>query len=540
MKYYLGVDVGTGSARVGLFDENGLLVSVAKSEIKTQTYAGLYHEQSSQNIWSSICIASKKILKESKIPIDKIVSIGFDATCSLVALDENFKPLSVGKHNVDEWNVILWMDHRANKETHQINLKKYESLKYLGGRVSIEMQLPKLLWLKNNKQQLFNKFRYFFDLPDFLVFKATGKIVRSKCSLGCKWNYMPFEKKWDEKLLSDIGLKKLLDDKNKISSNKIEAPTRLAGSLSKKAADELGLKEGTDVAVSMIDAHAGALSMLGTELENFDKIDSRVALIAGTSNCLMTLSKDKKFINGLWGPYYEVILPGFWTQECGQSAFGSLIDYILKYSISIKTHLQKYSIESVFDYLEKKIMSMPDWEELTSNYHVLPYYLGNRSPYSDPTLKGVVSGLQLNTNYEYEIIQYIATIQGLCYEARDIIETLNNGGYNIKEIVLTGGFVHNKVFIYTLANVTNLKIIIPEEKEAVLLGSALNAYLAHNNSEKDYIKITKKFVRADKHKIYPHPKFKKYHDKKYQIYKEMHKDYLKYKKIMNPETLKKS
>lgn len=128
-----------------------------------------------------------------------IKGIGFDATCSLVALDENGSPVTVspsGKHlgqhifngdklltynthkiclqGDDEYNIILWMDHRAEKQANYINSKNHKILKYVGGKVSLEMETPKMLWLKQNLPNSWRRAKLLFDLPDFLTWKATG------------------------------------------------------------------------------------------------------------------------------------------------------------------------------------------------------------------------------------------------------------------------------------------------------------------------------------------------------------------------------
>lgn len=76
---------------------------------------------------------------------------------------------------MNEQNIILWMDHRASQEAQKINQLGHSVLKYVGGKISLEMETPKLLWLKNHlREACWNKAGYFFDLPDFLTWKATG------------------------------------------------------------------------------------------------------------------------------------------------------------------------------------------------------------------------------------------------------------------------------------------------------------------------------------------------------------------------------
>ena len=207
----------------------------------------------------------KKVLKDSGIKPEFIKGIGFDATCSLVAIDSNGFPISVNKEGDCNRNIIMWMDHRAIEETEFINQFKddYSIFKSLGGVISPEMQMPKLLWLKNHLPDSFLNASDFFDLPDFLTYRATGSKIRSLCSLTCKWTYqrnpkLSHENGWDKDFLLAIGLDDLYQDNaSKIGHSAEPIGKPIDGGLSEKSANELGLIKGTPVGVSIIDAHAG-------------------------------------------------------------------------------------------------------------------------------------------------------------------------------------------------------------------------------------------------------------------------------------------
>ena len=128
------------------------------------------------------------------------------------------EPVSVTSPNYDtEQNVILWLDHRPVKETDVVNATEHNLLRYVGGRMSIEMEIPKVLWLKNNMpKEHFDQCK-FYDLPDALTHIATGSDKRSFCSAVCKQGYVPVGvdgsvKGWQEDFLSEIGLKDLTED----------------------------------------------------------------------------------------------------------------------------------------------------------------------------------------------------------------------------------------------------------------------------------------------------------------------------------------
>jgi ribulose kinase len=143
--YYLGIDVGTGSARASLVSADGKVV--ASSTVETKTWRDpedhRIFEQSTDNIWASISSAIKTCLSESQIAPSAVKGLGFDATCSLAVSDLDGAPVQVtkgaelGKHG--ERNIILWADHRAEKEADLINTTKSVVLDYVGGTMSASL-----------------------------------------------------------------------------------------------------------------------------------------------------------------------------------------------------------------------------------------------------------------------------------------------------------------------------------------------------------------------------------------------------------------
>ena len=121
MNYFIGIDVGTGSARAGLFDETGKLLANHSQNIQAWRPEPNFVEQSSENIWQSICTCIQAVIEESGIAAADVKGIGFDATCSLVLIDENGKPVTASPSGEDNQNVVVWMDHRALRETETIN-----------------------------------------------------------------------------------------------------------------------------------------------------------------------------------------------------------------------------------------------------------------------------------------------------------------------------------------------------------------------------------------------------------------------------------
>ncbi len=168
-KTVIGVDVGSGSVRAGIFDLNGSLLSHATEKITTTRRSGSRVEQSSQEIWQAVCSCIRNALTLADVCAQSVAGIGFDATCSLVVLDKNGDPLPVSPEGDAKQNIIVWMDHRATEQAERINATHHPVLNYVGGKISPEMETPKILWLKENMPEIYERAGQFFDLADFLT-----------------------------------------------------------------------------------------------------------------------------------------------------------------------------------------------------------------------------------------------------------------------------------------------------------------------------------------------------------------------------------
>ncbi|MEP0566026.1 MAG: FGGY family carbohydrate kinase, partial [Paracoccaceae bacterium] len=280
---FVGIDVGTGSARAGVFDGAGILLAAAKRDIKLFRDGPHIAEQSSDDIWSCVCEATREAVAQSGVSPDAVKGLGFDATCSLVVLDSDGAPLSISASGEAARNIIVWMDHRATDQAARINQGGHAVLEYVGGTISPEMETPKLLWLKENMPVTFESAADFFDLTDYLTWRSTGDNSRSMCTVTCKWTYLAHEDRWDASYFKDIGLDELTQDDFAKIGTKIVAPgTALGNGLTGQAAADLGLTEGTPVAAGLIDAHAGGVGTIGAA---GGAPSSRIAYVFGTSAC---------------------------------------------------------------------------------------------------------------------------------------------------------------------------------------------------------------------------------------------------------------
>ncbi|MHC4127037.1 MAG: FGGY-family carbohydrate kinase [Planctomycetota bacterium] len=547
---HLGIDVGTGSVRAGVFDRSGRRLGSASRPIEIWRPQPDHVEQSFADIWRACGSAVRGALAEAGVEPRRIRGLGFDATCSLVVLDEHDRPVTVSPTGRDEQNVIVWMDHRARAEAEHINALGHDVLKYVGGTISPEMESPKLLWLKRNLPQSWRRAARFLDLADALTYRATDRDTRSLCSTVCKWTYLGHEPsarpdgvgRWDPSYWRRIGLDDLADeDFARIGTVVRPMGEPIADGLTEQAADDLGLAPGTAVGVSIIDAHAGGLGVLGARLDERvpapEDLERRVALIGGTSSCHMAVSREPRFVRGVWGPYYAAMVPGLWLTEGGQSATGALVDHVI-FAHARGPELRdeaRAGGRTVYELLNERLEALSGGAEfparLTRELHVLPYFLGNRSPRADPALRGAIWGLTLSDTADDLALLYLAAIQAIAHGTRHIIDTMNEAGYRIDTIFACGGGTKNPVFLREHADVTGCRIVLPREPEAVLLGAAMLGAVAAGD-QPSVLDAMAAMSHVGETVEPAGGAVARFHQAKHRVFHRMYEDHLAYRELL--------
>ncbi|KAF8966485.1 hypothetical protein BDZ97DRAFT_1808098 [Flammula alnicola] len=472
--YYIGIDVGTGSVRASLVNKLGKVVAASTQETKTwrDPFDNRVFEQSTADIWNATGTVIKACLKASSVDPFAVKGLGFDATCSLAVTDFEGEPVVVtkgvrlGQHG--ERNIILWADHRAEKEADLINGTGSVVLDYVGGKMSLEMEIPKILWLKNNMDPaLFSKCQ-FFDLPDFLTYQATKDTARSCCRMA--EGFLP--ENWLQELsdrdYAQVGVRE--------GEEVLVAGMPVGEGLSNKAAEELGLVPGTPVGSALIDALDGHCcckykenGKLSSVIPSLEESGHLLAAVAGTSTCHIVQSPEGIFVNGVWGPYKDPILSGWWMNEGGQSSLDRFVEYYHPHALirpdrnSLCHPADRFFLQETLDRLRIE-QGVDNLTELTKDLHLYPDFHGNRSPIADPRMRGSIIGMELDNSLIDLAKQYHATLLAIALQTRHIVDTLNNSGHKVASIYMSGGQAKNAELMQLFADV---------QRGAVVLGAAM-------------------------------------------------------------------
>jgi FGGY-family pentulose kinase len=281
------------------------------------------------------------------------------------------------------------------------------------------------------------------------------------------------EKGWQPDFLEQIGLADL-QERGRLPDATVPVGDSV-GTLTQEAASALGLTIACHVSAGMIDAYAGALGTLGGDAHDPRMLERQLALIAGTSSCIVSFSRERKPSHGMWGPYYEAVLPDSWLVEAGQSATGALLDHM------VRMHAAGGEPTAA---LHQKIVSRiaqlraEEGDEFGARIFVLPDFHGNRSPLADPHAVGAISGLTLDTSFDGLCALYWRTAVAIALGVRHILEQMKEYGYVPDTLHVAGGHVKNPVLMELYSDATGCKVVVPKMNEAVLLGTAMAASVA--------------------------------------------------------------
>ena len=482
-KYVIGLDYGTLSARA-------VLVSVDCGEVAAEsiypyphgilnTISGGDEElpvdfalQEIDDYVEAMYETIRTVVKQSGCRAEDVIGIGIDATSStFLPLTKSGTPLCKTEQfrtNPHAW-LKLWKHHGAQEEADRMTeLAAGRQEKFLmrcGGKVNAEWMLPKLTEIVLKAPDVYEAADNFMEVSDYLVFLLTGEMTRCMCHAGYKLLWNEEDAYPSEEFLRALH-PNLSSLKSKLKGREVQVG-ECAGRLTEEAAGRLGLREGTAVAASMIDAHV-AVPSLG--IDGPDK----ALMILGTSCCMLLCSEKLSYIKGISGCVKNAVLPGLYAYEAGQSAVGDLFDWFVKNCVpgSYEKEAADKNI-SIHMLLSEKASRLAPGE---SGLVALDWWNGNRSCLADARPSGMVLGLTLRTKPE-EI--YRALLEAAAFGMRAIFEEFEKGGITARELYACGGIVSKNPFMMQIyADVLGKTIFTGSTEQGSAFGAAVYAAVA--------------------------------------------------------------
>ncbi len=449
--YFMGIDGGTESVRVGIFDQEGTPIGFSSHAYALRHPHPGWAEQDPAEWWTSLVIAVRDVMSKNAIAPEAIAGISLDATtCTVVAVDKQNRVLRPA---------ILWMDVRAASQAQRIAETGDAALKYNGfAKVSAEWMPCKALWLKENEPVVYANAHHICEYLDWLTYRLTDEWTTSVNIASLRWYYDRDKGGFPVSLYRAIGLEDLLD---KFPQKILDMGTRVGG-LTRQVAEELGLLPGTPV------AEGGGDAMVGTVGMNV-LAPGKIALITGSSHAIFGESAEAIYGSGFFGSFTDAVVRGLYVVEGGQVSTGSIIKWFRdNFCGGLVEEAQKRGI-GLYDLLNERAESVSAGAD---GLIVVDHWQGNRTPYTDPEARGMIWGLTLKHD---TVHVYRAMMEGICYGTELIFRTLHTYGFQPQEIVASGGPLKSKLWMQIHADVSNLPITYTKVPDAAVLGSAILA-----------------------------------------------------------------
>ncbi len=491
-KLVIGIDYGTDSCRAVALDAvSGKELATAisgyirwKKGLYCDPSANRYRQHPQDYIDSLVEVIHDLLAQLSPDEVKNIVALGIDTTGSTPCLtDRDGTPLALLPEYADDPDAmfILWKDHTSIREADEINAlaRKWETdyTSRSGGVYSSEWFWAKALHVLRNNEHVRREAYAIIEHCDWMPALLTGnlrpeQVKRSRCAAGHKgmwasaWGGYP-----SQEFLSVLD--PLFEGFAARLENKTYTSDISAGKLTEEWAERLGLPQNIDVAVGIIDAHAGAIGA-GITAHTMVKI-------IGTSTCdIMVTPKEDiadKLIPGISGQVDGSVIPGLIGLEAGQSAFGDVYAWwkeILSWSLNL---LPNEQVAEATAWILQKLTEEAEKLPVTESDPVATDWLnGRRTPFADLTLKGGIAGITLATT-PAQIFKSL--VEATAFGSRAIMEHLEKEGVQVNEVIGVGGIsLKSPYVIQTLSDIMGVPIKVAATQQAGALGVAMCAAVA--------------------------------------------------------------
>ena len=445
----LCIDIGTTGCHAVIFNEKGQQVSISYQEYKS-IYLPCRWIDHDPKTWLQ---AVKKTVKEAvkKIEYDKNCISAVAVTsqrATVIPVDKKGNPLD---------NAILWQDKRAIEETqHLINEYGTEKIYNITGlRVDPYFTLPKLLWLKKNKTEIYNHSFIFLPVQDFIIHFLTGEFKTDWTQASRTMLFNIDELRWDKDLIKNVGI-----DFNKLPE--AVPPGSIIGFVNRVVSEELNLPKGIPVIAAGGDQQCAAIG-LGVIKTGIVEVNT------GTGSFVLANShKPVKDINQRLICSASSIA-GEWVLEAGIFTTGSIYRWFRDNFGEIEMETQRESGIDAYKIMDSEAEKEPVG---ANGLLLVPHFAASAAPYWNPEARGVLFGLSLG-HKRSSIIR--AILEGIAFEIQKNIGIMENYTEEIKEVRISGGITKSELFNQIQADIYGKIVVKTECNEASALGAAVIA-----------------------------------------------------------------
>ncbi|MBR0466282.1 MAG: hypothetical protein IJJ40_02160 [Clostridia bacterium] len=470
---YVGVDLGSTNIKVAIYDGDMKLVDRQSVPVKYYTEGGVVEFDAEK-----YCELLVELLGDTarKNNVKEIKEIAFTGQAeSLICLDKSGKPLM---------NAISWMDERSVAECETLSNKfPHEVCEEKTGQMAVLPTWPatKILWLKNNRNEIYSAVVTYMMLKDYVVYYLTGKKTADMSIATFSFYFDIYNKCYWKEMLEAIGV-----DESQLPP--LVEPCSTIGELKPEICESIGVKSGTRINNGTLDHFTGMIGTGNTE-------PGSITLSTGTVMALATL--------------------------CGETVpknTGIAVHYGFKKNSYILLPVAESGGVSL-EWFRRSCIKGADFKSIDENAALrqgnevifLPYIVGTNAPEFDTEATGVFWGIR-QENDEYDMA--LAIMEGVSFVLRKNCEQMSDNGVKVESIIATGGGAKSSLWCQLQADITGLPVRIPAESEAACLGAAIIAavasgkYASYEEAGKDCLSFVKEYTPCKKD--YQEKKYKRF------------------------------
>ncbi|MBY6037354.1 gluconate kinase [Fictibacillus nanhaiensis] len=441
-KYAIGIDIGTTSTKVVLFDERGSAVAQHAEGYPLLALEPGAAEQNPDEIYAAVLTSLKKTIEKSGVKAERIGLLSFStAMHSLIAVDKEGNPIT---------NSITWADTRSEPFAFKVKSSRDALDLYKRTGVPIHPMTPlfKLMWIKNTSPEIFQRAEKFVGIKDYILFRWFGEWATDYASAAATglWNMHHFI--WDEEALrlADVTPRQL---------PQLKPTTFYWEGLSERVAKECGLDRNVKVAIGATD---GPLSNLGVGAVS----PGDVAITIGTSGAIRTTSSER-VVDAEGRTFCYPLTENLWVSggpvNNGGIAFQWVHDLFHEKEEQAAYEEVSFAAETAPAGCEGLVF--------------LPHLTGERAPLWDAEAKGSFIGLTLRHTKNHMVR---AVLEGVILNLFQVYRLVTNQVAENREevkVYATGGFTQSALWKQILADVFQKEVSIPEHTESSCLGAVL-------------------------------------------------------------------
>lgn len=479
MNHYIGIDLGTSGVKLLLVGSDGKIISEANESCDVNYPQDGWSEQDPQDWWINVNKALKSLLENQDKSLIKGISFGGQMH-GLVILDQEDNVIRP---------CILWNDGRTQKQTAYLNegIGKVKLSSLTANIAFAGFTAPKILWLKENEPENFNRIKKIMLPKDYIAYQLSG-IHSTDYSDASGTLLLDVKNKCWSKEMCDIC------DITEEQLPKLFESYEVVGNILPRIADEFGLEKTVKIIAGAGDNAASAIGT-GTVGNNACNIS------LGTSGTVF-ISSDR----------FSVDTNNALHSFCHANGNYHLMGCILSATSCNKWWLEDILGSNDYEKYNEEVKIAKD-----SNVLFLPYLMGERSPHNDVNARGSFIGLSINTT-RGEMNR--AVMEGVAFALKDCVETANRNGLNISSATLCGGGSKSDAWCQIISDILEFPIIILETEQGSSYGGAILAMVGCG--EYDSMQDATKILIKIKETIMPTRNNKEYHRKKYQTFKKLY------------------